>query len=212
MICANADLARMMEQSSAEPNRGKGRQRLETDERETMAGVAGRSTWLTVEGVLLIVLGIAAVAMPLLAGLAASLVFAWILILTGVVGLVSAFAGRDHSHFGWSLASALIALVIGVILLVYPLAGAVALTIVIGAYLLLDGVTLIGLALDHRRRATGPWAWLLVSGLIDIVLAAIIFFMNAIGSAVFVGIIVGISLIFAGIALLLVHRAATPGI
>jgi uncharacterized membrane protein HdeD (DUF308 family) len=173
-----------------------------------MASVAGRSIWLTIEGVLLILFGIAAVGMPLLAGLAASLVFAWILILTGVVGLISAFAGRSHSHFGWSLASALIALVLGVILLVYPLAGAVALTIVIGAYLLLDGVTLVGLALDHRRRAIGPWAWLLVSGLIDIVLAAIIFFMNAVGSAVFVGIIVGISLIFSGIALLLVHRVA----
>jgi uncharacterized membrane protein HdeD (DUF308 family) len=175
-----------------------------------MAGVAGRSVWLTIEGVLLILLGIAAVAMPLMAGIAAALVFAWILILTGMIGLISAFAGRAHSHLGWSLASAIIALVIGVILLLYPLAGAIALTVVISVYLLLDGVALIGLALDHRRRGIGPWGWLLVSGLIDIVLAAIIFFMNAIGSAVFVGVIVGISLIFAGIALLLVHRAAAP--
>jgi uncharacterized membrane protein HdeD (DUF308 family) len=173
-----------------------------------MAGVAGRSIWPTVEGVLLILLGIAAVAMPLMAGIAATLVFAWILILTGMIGLISAFAGRAHAHLGWSLASAIIALVIGVILLVYPLAGAVALTIVIGAYLLLDGVTLIGLALDHRRRGLGPWGWLLVSGLIDVVLAAFIFFMNVIGSAVFVGVVVGISLIFAGIALLLIQRAA----
>jgi len=177
-----------------------------------MAGIAGRPVWLTIEGVLLILLGIAAVAMPLMAGIAAALVFAWILILTGLVGLISAFAGRAHSHLGWSLASAIIALVIGVILLVYPLAAAVALTIVIGAYLLLDGVTLVGLALDHRRRRTAAWGWLLVSGLIDIVLAAIIIFMNAFSSAMFVGIIVGLSLIFAGVALLLVHRAATPGI
>jgi uncharacterized membrane protein HdeD (DUF308 family) len=173
-----------------------------------MAGLAGRSIWLRIEGVLLILLGIAAVAMPLIAGIAATLVFAWILILTGAIGLISAFAGRAHSHFGWSLASALIALVIGVILLVYPLAGAVALTVVISVYLFLDGATLIGLALDHRRRGIGPWGWLVVSGLIDIVLAVIIFFMNAIGSAVFVGIIVGISLIFAGIAILMVQRAS----
>jgi uncharacterized membrane protein HdeD (DUF308 family) len=174
-----------------------------------MAGVAGRSIWLTIEGVLLILLGIAALVMPLMAGLAATLVFAWILILTGMIGLISAFAGRDHAHLGWSLASAIIALVIGAILLFYPLAGAVALTLIIGAYLFLDGIALIGLALDHRRRAISPWGWLLASGLIDLVLAAIILFMSAIGSAVFVGVIVGLSLIFAGIALLLVLRAAT---
>jgi len=173
-----------------------------------MAGITGRSPWLTIEGVLLILLGIGALVMPLMAGLAASLVFAWILILTGMIGLISAFAGRAHAHLGWSLASALIALVVGAVLLIYPLAGAVTLTIVVGVYLLLDGATLIGLALDHRRKAIEPWGWLLASGLIDIVLAGIILFMSAIGSAVFLGVVVGLSLIFAGVALLLVHRAA----
>ncbi len=173
-----------------------------------MAGLPGRSPWLTIEGALLILLGIAALVMPLLAGLAATLVFGWILILTGVIGLVSAFAGRSHAHLGWSLASAIIALVIGLVLLVYPLLGAVALTTIVSVYLLLDGIALIGLALDHRKRAITPWGWLLASGVIDILLAALIFFMSAIGSAVFVGVLVGLSLIFAGIALLLVQRVA----
>ena len=172
-----------------------------------MAAVPAKSPWLTIEGVLLILLGIAAVAMPLMAGLAATLVFAWILILTGLIGLISAFAGQAHAHLGWSLASAVVALAIGVILLLYPLAGAVALTTIISVYLLLDGIALIGLALDHRKRAIGPWGWLLASGVIDLVLAALIFFMSAIASAVFIGVMVGISLIFAGIGLLMFHRA-----
>jgi uncharacterized membrane protein HdeD (DUF308 family) len=174
-----------------------------------MAAVAGRSAWLTIEAVLLILLGIAALVMPLMAGLAATLVFAWILILTGMIGLISAFAGRAHAHIGWSLASAIIALLIGVVLFFYPLAGAVALTLIVGAYLFLDGIALIGLALDHRKRGISPWGWLLASGVIDLVLAAIILFMSAVGSAVFVGVMVGLSLIFAGVALLLVQRAAT---
>jgi uncharacterized membrane protein HdeD (DUF308 family) len=173
-----------------------------------MAGVSGRSPWLIIEGVLLVVLGIAALVMPLMAGIAATLVYAWILILTGIIGLVSAFAGRSHAHFGWSLASAILALVIGVIVLLYPLAGAVAVTLIIGAYLILDGIALIGLALDHRRQGGGPWGWLLVSGLIDLVLAAIILFMSAIGSAVFIGVVVGISLVFAGVGLLMFHARA----
>src|ERR1700736_2771764 len=126
-----------------------------------MAAVPGKSPWLTIEGVLLILLGIAALVMPLMAGLAATLVFAWILILTGMIGLISAFAGRAPAHLGWSLASAVIALAVGLILLFYPLAGAVALTTIVSVYLLLDGIALIGLAFDHRKRAISPWGWLL---------------------------------------------------
>jgi uncharacterized membrane protein HdeD (DUF308 family) len=172
-----------------------------------MAGLSGKSPWLTVEGVLLILLGLAALLMPMMAGLAATLVFAWILILSGMIGLISAFAGRAHSHLGWSLASAIVGLAIGVTLFVYPLAGAVLLTLVIAAYLFLDGIALIGISLDHRKRQAGPWAWLLASGLIDLLLAAVIMFMSAIGSVVLIGVVVGLSLMIAGIALLALHRA-----
>jgi uncharacterized membrane protein HdeD (DUF308 family) len=162
-----------------------------------------------IEGGLLILLGLAAVLMPIMSGLAAALVFAWILILSGMIGLISAFAGRAHAHLGWSLASAIIALLVGVVLLIYPLAGAVALTLFIAAYLFMDGVALVGLALDHRRRTNRPWGWLLASGLIDIVLAVMIFFMSAIGSAALLGVVVGMSLIFAGVALLALQRSLT---
>ena len=71
-----------------------------------MAGVPGKSPWLTIEGVLLILLGIAALVMPLMAGLAATLVFAWILILTGMIGLISAFAGSGTGGAGRGVAPA----------------------------------------------------------------------------------------------------------
>jgi uncharacterized membrane protein HdeD (DUF308 family) len=177
---------------------------------DDMAETSRRSPWLTAEGILLVLLGIAAVVMPLMAGLAATLVFAWILILTGAIGLISAFAGRAHAHLGWSLASAVLALVVGAVLFLYPLAGAVALTIVIAAYLFLDGIALVGLGLDHRRRAMPNWMWLLGSGAIDIVLALVIMFMSAIGSAVFLGVVVGLSLVSAGVALLMLHRLPPP--
>ena len=53
------------------------------------------------------------------------------------------------------------------------------------------------------------WGWLLGSGVIDLGLAAVILFMSAIGSAAFIGVVVGLSLIAAGIALLVAHRSAT---
>lgn len=175
-----------------------------------MADNTGRTFWLRAEGLLLILLGVGALLMPLMAGLAATLVFAWILILTGMIGLISAFAGRAHSHVGWSLASAVVALAVGVVLFVWPLAGAVALSLIVGAYLLLDGVVLLALALDHRRRALEGWGWLAASGALDLALAAVMLFMSAIGSAALIGLVVGLSLIAAGVALLAAHRRIVP--
>ncbi len=179
-----------------------------------MTAVADKSPWLTIEGVVLIVLGVVALVLPLAAGLAAAVVFGWILILSGVVGLISAFAGGLHAHRGWGLLSAAVALIVGVLLLINPVAGAVGLTILLGAYLLVDGVALIGLGLDQRRRSSARWPWLTASGVFDLILAALVLFLSPVGSAFLVGIIVGVDLIAAGLALLFVHRAviAAPAI
>ena len=166
-----------------------------------------RSPMLTAEAVLLIVLGIAALLLPVAAGLAASLVFGVILLLSGALGLLASFASGGRHPRGWSLLSAVIALVVGLLLLIHPLAGALGLALLLSVYLLVDGLALIGLALSHRRRVTGRWSWLLGSGLLDLVLALILISLNAIGSAVVIGFIVGIDLIAAGIALFLFQRA-----
>ncbi len=166
-----------------------------------------RSPMLTAEAVLLIVLGIAALLLPVAAGLAASLVFGVILLLSGALGLLASFASGGRHPRGWSLLSAVIALVVGLLLLIHPLAGALGLALLLSVYLLVDGLALIGLALSHRRRVTGRWSWLLGSGLLDLVLALILISLNAIGSAVVIGFIVGIDLIVAGIALFVFQRA-----
>ena len=165
-----------------------------------------RSAWLTAEGILLIILGVFALMAPLFAGIALALTLGILLVVAGAVGLISAIAGKTHSHQGWSILSAVIALVVGLLLLASPLTGTVAITLLIGAYLLLDGISLIGLSLDHRRRGDRPWGWLLAAGLVDILLAAFIVFLSAAGSAVLIGFIVGLDLILAGVALLMIHR------
>lgn len=166
-----------------------------------------RSPMLTAEAVLLIVLGIAALLLPLAAGVAASLVFGIILLLSGVLGLAASFASGGRHPRGWSLLSAIIALVVGLVVLINPFAGAVGLALLLSIYLLADGLALIGMALSHRRRVTGRWSWLLGSGVLDLVLALILISLNAFGSAVLVGFIVGIDLIVAGIALFIFQRA-----
>ncbi len=179
-----------------------------------MAAVRDKSIWLTLEGALLIVLGVLAVLSPLFAGLAVAIIFGWLLLMVGILGAVSAFVGRDHHHQGWRLASSAIAVIVGLVLLMNPLVGAASLAILIAAYLIFAGVTRVGLALDHRKRGGGRWGWLMASGVLDLVLAVAILALGAVGSTVMVGVVVGVNLIVAGVALLLVRRStmrAAPG-
>jgi uncharacterized membrane protein HdeD (DUF308 family) len=114
-------------------------------------------------------------------------------------------------HQGWSIASAVLALVAGLLILFYPLAGTALLAFFLGLYLLLDGVSLIGLALDQRKRGSARWALLLASGIVDILLAVLLFALGGVGSAIVIGVILGLDLIVAGAALLMVHRAPVIG-
>jgi uncharacterized membrane protein HdeD (DUF308 family) len=171
---------------------------------------AMQSGWLTAEAILLIVLGIAALVLPPLAGVTATLLVGWILIVSGVIGIASGFGAASHAHRGLSLLSGAIALVVGVLILVRPVAGALGLTLLLAAYLVLDGLTLIGLALTHRPRAPTRWGWLLVSGIADLILAGFLTFLTPAGATFIIGVVVGIDLILAGVALLMVQRAGLP--
>ncbi len=176
-----------------------------------MAVAPTRSPLLIVEAVLLILLGIAAIVTPLFAGLFVATIIGVILMISGAIGLATALGGGVHVHRGWSVLSAVIALLVGLLILFNPLAGAAGLVLLIGAYLLLDGVTLIGLSMDQRKRGSSRWAFLLGSGVLDLLLAALILTLGAVGGTVVVGVIVGIDLIAAGVALLMVHRAPLIG-
>jgi uncharacterized membrane protein HdeD (DUF308 family) len=168
--------------------------------------VERHSPWLTIEGVLLILLGMGVLLAPMFAGIAAGILFGWVLVMAGVVGLASAFAGRAEAHFGWSLASAIIALGVGLILIARPLMGAVTISLFLAAYLLMDGVTLMGLAMDQRKRGARGWAWIAASGALDFVLAVGVVMLTRTGAAILVGFMIGVDLIAAGIGLVAAHQ------
>jgi uncharacterized membrane protein HdeD (DUF308 family) len=145
-----------------------------------------------------------------MAGLAITFLIGWVLVVSGGVGLVAAFAGHMHFHRGWSLASAIVALIAGLLLLFFPLIGLITAAIVIGAYLAVDGVSLIALAFTRRKRGFSGWPWLLATGAVDLVLALFILSLGAAGSSILIGVIVGVDLIFAGLVLLFQRHAASP--
>ena len=160
------------------------------------------SPWFTIEGVALVVLGVLAVLAPVVAAVFAVSLLGWLIFLAGVLGLVSTFAGGRHAHRTWSLVSAAIAIMAGLLIALHPIAGAAALTLLLAAYLLFDGVSLVMLAFDQRKRAAHRWGWLLAAGIGDLLLAVLVLVLNPLGQAVLVGVIVGVDLLLADAALI----------
>jgi uncharacterized membrane protein HdeD (DUF308 family) len=153
------------------------------------------------EGIVLIALGSLAVLVPAVASVAATIVFGWILLLSGILGLISTLRARQAPGFGWSLVSAIIGIAAGLILLTMPLQGTLSLTAVLIAFLIVEGVASVLFAIEHRKGASGRWSWMLASGILDIILGGILL-AGLPGTAVWaLGLLIGINMIFGGWAL-----------
>jgi uncharacterized membrane protein HdeD (DUF308 family) len=171
---------------------------------------AVRAHWkaFLIEGVLLAILGFAAMIVPPLASLAVTIFLGWMFLISGVAGLALTFWARQMPGFWWSLISAALAIAAGIILLVQPVQGTLTLTIVVGAYFLAEGVATIMYALEHRRELSERWSWLLVAGIMDLLIAGVII-AGLPGSALWaIGLLVGINLLFGGATLIGMALAA----
>ncbi|HEX3919381.1 MAG TPA: DUF308 domain-containing protein [Caulobacteraceae bacterium] len=157
--------------------------------------------WFIVEGLLLVLLGAVAAVLPAVAGVAAALVFGWVLILSGVFGIVTLFGARAHTHLLWGGVSSAIAVVVGLLVAVFPLAGTIGLATLVAAYLIVDAVAMVGLALHQRQHRGWGWIWLLLAAIASVGLAVFVLLLSAKGDATLIGIIVAIDLIVGGIAL-----------
>ena len=154
------------------------------------------------EGVLLLVLGLIAVVIPPLATLAVTILFGWLFLISGIIGLVTTFWMRAAPGFWWSLVSAALAVLAGGWLLAQPIAGALSLTVILIAFFLIEGVASIMFALDHKRELSGQWGWMLVSGIVDLVLSAMLLAGLPSTAVWALGLLVGINMIFGGTALI----------
>ena len=164
--------------------------------------VRKHATLFLVEGIILLVLGILAILLPPFATLAFTIVIGWILLASGLMGWITTFAARTAPGFWWSLLSALLATAAGLVLLLQPAGGAVSLTLLLIAFFTVEGVASIMYALEHRNQLSGRWEWMLISGLIDLVIAIIIF-TGLPGTATWaIGVLLGINMIFGGTALI----------
>jgi uncharacterized membrane protein HdeD (DUF308 family) len=155
-----------------------------------------------IEGLLLLVLGAIAITAPFLAGLVITVVVGWLLIFAGLVGLWTSWSMRRVKGVAWAIVSSLVVIVAGLAFFAWPIGGLISLTLVLGAYLTIDGITTVILALQHRRAETKNWGWLLMNGILDLLLATAIIMLQPGITAWLVGVIVGVDLVFAGISMI----------
>jgi uncharacterized membrane protein HdeD (DUF308 family) len=166
--------------------------------------------WVVFWGILLIVTGVLAILMPGVAALATALTLAWLLIFAGIVELVHAIQTRQRSGFGWKLASGIVTLLLGLAILLFPLAGIASLALMIGAFIFVGGI--FRLMLAFRLRPQKGWGWVLFDALLSIVIGGLIAWGWPASSIAFIGLLTGFWLLFTGIwRIILDGRAPRPG-
>lgn len=156
------------------------------------------------QGVIMTLLGIAALVWPQISSLAVELYVGWVFLISGIVGLGLMFYAPSGGSFVWALLTSALTLFAGIILLWHPIAGTVSLTLVLTAFFLAEGLFQIMAAISHRNDFPESWGWMVLSGIADLILVALIV-AGWPSSAVWVlGVFAGVNLITSGIAILVV--------
>lgn len=157
-------------------------------------------------GILLIILGIVAIAQPTVSTIFAETWFALILASAGVAKLVYAFQTRNDGGFAWKLLLGILYIATGVMLFVNPLTGIITLTLLLGSFLLTEGV--FELILAFRLRPQQNWTWALGNGIITLLLGAMIWFQWPFNAPWLIGTLVGVSVLFTGVSRVMLSLSA----
>ena len=161
------------------------------------SAIERRWGWLLALGIVQIICGALALAIPLAASLAAAIVFGAVLLVTGVFQAVHAFRVRTWKGVVLHALGALFYIAAGVLVLLFPLTGALTLTLVVGALLLADGV--VRSALAFRLRPRDGWGWFLASGIASLVVGILLLLGWPLTGFWAIGVLLGVNLIFSGV-------------
>ena len=158
--------------------------------------------WL---GLVLAALGVAAIAFPVAATLVATLYVGWMLLLAGIIGFIGSFSINGTGPFFGQLLVALLSVAVGVFLVFNPLAGEIALTLVVGALFMVQGAFEIFFAFEIRPLR--GWGGMLLSGIASAAVAILIASAWPGASVIFLGILLGVNFISTGVAYVWMSRA-----
>lgn len=166
---------------------------------------------LFLEGIILIVFGFGAIILPEIAIAGIAILLGWLFLGAGLVGLVTTLSARHAPGFAWAIASALISIVAGVLLTIWPMHGFYSLTFVLAGFLAADGVLMIMFGMEHRRSMSRQWSWIVTNGVLDLLLAPLILIVTFAAAAFWLlPLVIGLDMLFAGASLIALAVAAHP--
>lgn len=163
---------------------------------EMMNEVRKNSRWFTALGILMIVLGIAAIVEPFIATIAITRVLSWTFLIAGIVRTVHAFQSRRHRGFWLKLLVGILYIIAGISLLSNVFGAALTLTLAFGSIILAQGILEVIAAFQMRPQSN--WGWMLYSGIIAIILGILILYRWPFDAIWLLGLYAGISFLFTG--------------
>jgi uncharacterized membrane protein HdeD (DUF308 family) len=172
---------------------------------ETIDLIRQSTTWSIVLGALMMVLGVAAISLPLVTSLALTLWIGWLLVGNSVIKLIYAIQTREQGSFWLKLLLAGLYLTAGVVLIVNPLEAVLTLTLLLGSFLVAEGVVELLLAIQMRSRSN--WLWLLLNALLTLALGVFIWAEWPLDAPWVIGLLVGISFIASGLSRIMLSIA-----
>jgi uncharacterized membrane protein HdeD (DUF308 family) len=172
---------------------------------DAVAVVKQGSKWGIVWGVLLVILGMLAIAEPFLAAVALATFVAWLLIFVGIVHVALAFHAHSGKAMAWKLLVGVAYLFIGGYLLFRPVLGVASLTLMLAFLFLVEGV--LDFMLWWKSRSTRGAFWILVDSIITLLLGGMIYVHWPSSSFYAIGTLLGISLIISGVTRVMLSLA-----
>ncbi|WP_438016072.1 DUF308 domain-containing protein [Sorangium sp. So ce315] len=162
--------------------------------------------WFLAIGVALMVLGVLAGVLPFVDARVTAVVLGWLLVLAGVAEGCHALQSRGWAGVGSELVSALVQVAFGLLLVVFPTTGKLALMVIAVAYFAAEGALKLVRAYQHRGlRGSG---WLVFDGVLTLALGTLIVTGGVTAAVKVLGVLVGVSLLTGGVSMILIALGA----
>ena len=156
--------------------------------------------WLYAVGALLILAGLAALALPLFASLAVEAVVGWAFLIAGASQLLYAWRAKGWGGFAWQILIGAVFLVGGFTLIANPVAGLISLTLVIIATFIASGA--LKILIGFRLRPLDGWGWFVMLGVLSLAVGVLIWNQLPSSAAWSLGLLVGIDFLSTGLVFL----------
>ncbi len=166
--------------------------------------------WFLALGIALIVLGIVALSIIPAATIATVMVLGWLMVLSGIVEAVHGFQVRGWGGMFLHLVGGILGVLIGLLIVTHPVAGALAWTLLFASFFTVVGLFRLIAAI---RLKFLNWGWAAFDGAVTLLLGILLWQNWPWSGLWFLGLSIGISLMLRGwshVMLALAIRSLTP--